>query len=276
MNVILIDDEEVALNALHRRVDWKKHGFHNVFTVNSAQQAQEIFQSHIIGVMISDIEMPGGSGLDLFEWVKTYYPAVECVFVTCHPEFEYMRKAMQLGSADYILKPIDYEELDEILSRLVERVRHRRRTEAIPPEVMSYATDERDEREKQDVVGTVERYVREHINEDIYIADIAKQVCLNEQYLMRTFKKTTGISILEFITNERVWLAKELLANTDHPVKQVADNVGYGNYSYFTKLFKRNTGMTPQAYRRAHGGDVGKDNDSSKGGTDGLSKQAGK
>lgn len=253
MNVILIDDEEVAVNALRRRVDWKKYGADEVYTASSAGQARELFQEKSIDVMLSDIEMPQGGGLELFEWVKTYYPAVECVFVTCHPEFDYVRKALQLGSADYILKPIDYDELDEVLSRLVERVRRRHRMEAIPLDAMGRASDEQDGQEKLDIVGTVKRYVREHIQEDIYIADIARQVYINEQYLMRTFKKTTGISILEFITNERVWLAKELLVNTDYPVKQVADSVGYGNYSYFTKLFKRNTGLTPQAYRRTHG-----------------------
>ena len=254
MNVILIDDEEVAVNALRRRVDWNKYGADEVYVASSAGQARELFREKTIDVMLSDIEMPQGGGLELFEWVKTYYPAVECVFVTCHPEFEYVRKAMQLGSADYILKPIDYEELDEVLTRLVERVRRHRRTEVILPEAADPAADEGDEGEKQDIVAAVKRYVREHISEDIYIADIAGQVYLNEQYLMRTFKKITGISILEFITDERVRLAKELLVSTDHPVKQVADNVGYGNYSYFTKLFKRNTGLTPQAYRRAHGG----------------------
>ena len=253
MNVILIDDEEVAVNALRRRVDWNKYGADEVYIASSAGQARELFREKTIDVMLSDIEMPQGGGLELFEWVKTYYPAVECVFVTCHPEFEYVRKAMQLGSADYILKPIDYEELDEVLTRLVERVRRHRRTEVVLPEAADPAADEGDEGEKQDIVVAVKRYVREHISEDIYIADIAGQVYLNEQYLMRTFKKITGISILEFITDERVRLAKELLVSTDHPVKQVADNVGYGNYSYFTKLFKRNTGLTPQAYRRAHG-----------------------
>lgn len=253
MNVILIDDEEVAVNALRRRVDWKKYGADEVYIASSASQARKLFQEKTIDVMLSDIEMPQGGGLELFEWVKIYYPAVECVFVTCHPEFEYVRKAMQLGSADYILKPIDYEELDEVLSRLVERIRRHRRAEIILPEALGRAADEGDEKEKQDIVVAVKRYVQEHISEDIYIADIARQVYLNEQYLMRTFKKITGISILEFITDERVRLARELLISTDQPVKQVADSVGYGNYSYFTKLFKRNTGLTPQAYRRERG-----------------------
>lgn len=252
MNVILVDDEEVAVNALKRRVDWKKYGIDEVYIANSMKDAQSVFQTKVIDIMLSDIEMPQGNGLDLFEWVKTYYPAVECVYVTCHPEFDYMRKALQLGSADYILKPIDYEELDGILSQLVERVRRQRRVESIPAEIMQKVGGEGELQSKDDVVGTVKRYVREHIQEDIYIADVAKQVFLNEQYLMRIFKKTTGISILEFITGERLWLAKELLANTDYPINRIADMVGYGNYSYFTKIFKRNMGMTPQAYRQSN------------------------
>ena len=252
MNVILVDDEEVAVNALKRRVDWKKYGVDEVYIAHSMQEAQSVFQEKVIDVMLSDIEMPQGSGLDLFEWVKSYYPTVECVYVTCHPEFDYMRKALQLGSADYVLKPIDYAELDGVLSQLVERVRRQRRIESIPSEIMQKASGEEDERPKDDVITAVKRYVREHIQEDIYIADIARQVFLNEQYLMRTFKKTTVVSILEFITNERLWLAKELLTNTSYPINRVADMVGYGNYSYFTKIFKRNTGMTPQVFRQTH------------------------
>lgn len=251
MNVILVDDEEVAVNALKRRVDWKKYGIDEVYIANSMKEAQQLFQEKVIDVMLSDIEMPQGNGLDLYEWVKTYYPAVECVYVTCHPEFEYMRRALQLGSADYILKPIDYAELDEVLAQLMERMRRQRRIEAIPAEIMQKASGDEEEKAKSDVIGTVKRYVREHIQEDIYIADIAKQVFLNEQYLMRTFKKATGVSILEFITNERIWLAKELLSNTGYPINRVADMVGYGNYSYFTKIFKRNVGVTPQVFRQS-------------------------
>lgn len=258
MNVILVDDEEVAVNALKRRVDWKKYGIDEVYIAYSMKEAQKLFQEKVIDVMLSDIEMPQGNGLNLFEWVKSYYPKVECVYVTCHPEFDYMRKALQLGSADYVLKPIDYEELDEVLSQLVERVRRQRRIESIPTEIMQKAQGGEEERPKDDVIGTVKRYVREHIQEDIYIADLAGQVFLNEQYLMRTFKKTTGMSILEFITNERLWLAKELLINTNYPINRVADMVGYGNYSYFTKIFKRNVGKTPQAFRQAAEQDVQK------------------
>lgn len=253
MNVILIDDEEVALNALCRRVNWEKYGFERVFTAHSMKQAQEIFCREKIHVMLCDVEMPQGNGLELFEWVKARYPAVECVYVTCHPEFEYMRRALRLGSADYILKPIDYAELDEVLSALTARIT--RRAEGIPARVPEEIAAETGWKPSNDVIDTVKKYIHDHLREDIYISDIAGKVFLNEQYLMRLFKKNTGLSILEYITDARLWMAKQLLVKTDHPIKWVADSVGYGNYSYFTKIFKRSVGVTPVEYRKAHQGD---------------------
>ena len=97
MTILLVDDEVVALNALKRRVDWARYGAGSVLSAGSMAEAQEIFRSHKVDIMLSDIEMPQGSGLDLFEWVKTYYPDVECVYVTCHSDFSMMRKALQLA-----------------------------------------------------------------------------------------------------------------------------------------------------------------------------------
>lgn len=247
---ILIDDEVVAVNALKRRVHWEKYGVEQVFTANSMQQAKELFGQEEIDFMLCDIEMPQGNGLELFEWVKIYYPAVECIYVTCHPEFEYMRKALKLGSADYILKPIDYEELDEILISLTKRLNEKKETTAIPEGIILKLAKEVSVKSPNQAVNDAKRYILEHIQETIYVEDIAGVVFLNAQYLMRIFKKDTGESILEFITNERIRLAKELLVKTEYPINQVADCVGYGNYSYFTKIFKRSSGMAPAAYRQ--------------------------
>ena len=162
MNAILIDDETVALSALHRRVDWSKYGIREVFLADSMQSAQQLFSGHPIDIMISDIEMPRGSGLDLYEWVKIYYPHVECVYVTCHPDFAYLRKALQLGSADYLLKPIDYVELDRILTQLVKRLRERK--PHAQPETALETGQEKNAAEN-DVVQAVKDYVRVHIRD---------------------------------------------------------------------------------------------------------------
>jgi len=250
LKAILIDDEEVAVNALKRRVSWEKYNVSQVFTAQSMEQAQKLFEQEKIDFMLCDIEMPQGNGLELYEWVKLYYPATECIYVTCHPEFEYMRKALKLGSADYIFKPIDYEELDEVLQQLVERLQRKTVLEKIPEGIILTIAKEESDKEQDSAIHAAKKYILEHIQETIYVEDIANVVFLNSQYLMRLFKKETGVSILEFITNERIGLAKELLLKTEFPVNKVADQVGYSNYSYFTKIFKRSTGLSPAAYRQ--------------------------
>ena len=208
-----------------------------------------IFKKEKIDFMICDIEMPQGSGLDLFEWVKMYYPEVECIYVSCHPEFEYIRRALQLGSADYILKPIDYEELNQILTQVVERRNKKPELEQIPEQIIHDLVKKEAQEKQDDVIHQAKHYILKHIQENIYVEEIADEVHLNAQYLMRLFRKETGFSILEYITEERIKLAKELLIQTDYPINRVADNVGYGNYSYFTKIFKKNVGQAPAAFR---------------------------
>lgn len=256
MNALLIDDEIVAVTALKRRVDWSRYHVDQVFTAQSMQEAQEIFKQQKIDFMLCDIEMPNGSGLELFEWVKIYYPLTECVYVTCHPEYKYIRQALKLGSADYILKPIDYTELDEVLTELVKRLEksadNSEHIEKIPEEIMQKVLQQNLPPEQDQVIRDAKQFILEHIQETIYVESIAKYVHLNEQYLMRLFKKETGMTILEYITSERVAMAAELLVETNFSIVTVADSVGYGNYSYFTKIFKRCMGDSPKLYRQKH------------------------
>lgn len=250
MKVILVDDEIFVVNAIKRRVSWEKHGVDEVFTANSMKQAQEVFEKEEIDFMLCDIEMPHGNGLELYEWVKENRPKVPCVFITCHPDFEYIRQALRLGSEDYILKPINYMELDEVLTKLIERLRIEKKTNIIPESIILQIAKAESKKNDNKTVNEVKRYILEHIHEDIHIEDIANEVFLNKNYLMRLFKKETGNSILEFIEEQRVNLAKELLDKTDFSISAIADAVGYNNYSYFTKIFKRNTGYTPIAFRQ--------------------------
>lgn len=115
MKLLIVDDEIRAVQALVKRVNWQEYDFEPPLAAYSMAQAQGVFQQQEIYLMLCDIEMPQGSGLELFEWVKTYYPLTECIFVTCHDEYSYLRSAMQLGSCDYLLKPINYTLLQEAL-----------------------------------------------------------------------------------------------------------------------------------------------------------------
>ena len=120
MKILLIDDEIVALNALKKRVDWVKYGFTEIFTAQDIADAKEIINKENIDMILCDIEMQGENGLSLIEYVKDTHPDICSIMVTCHADFNYIKRAMRYGVKDYILKPIDYEELEGLLLQFKE------------------------------------------------------------------------------------------------------------------------------------------------------------
>lgn len=252
MRVLLIDDEIIALNALKKRVDWVKYGFTEVLTAQDAVTARRILEKYSVDMMLCDIEMPGESGLKLVEYVKDACPSTECVMVTCHADFNYVKKSIKLKVFDYILKPIDYTELDEVLNRFAQRHPVYAELEKTAEKVLEASGESADALDSQRTKERIEKvkvYIDENIREKIRMEDLAKLVYINEQYLMRIFKQQTGRTILEYITERRIAIASGLLKNTNYSINYIANEVGCENYSYFTRQFKRFTGYTPREYR---------------------------
>lgn len=249
MKLLLIDDEIVALNALNKRIDWVKYGFSEVLTAQSAKQARDILAEKKIELALCDIEMPGEDGLSLAKFIHETYPMTTCIMVTCHADFGYLKDAMRSRVYDYILKPIDYEELDQLILKFLEDREENAKKSQISVLVEKTESVRGEEIGQADRVTIVKRYIEEHLQEKIYIEDLANLIHINEQYFMRIFKKETGKSVTEYITDRRIAVASTLLRDTDKSINFIADCVGCENYSYFTKLFKKYTGFTPREYR---------------------------
>ncbi len=123
MNLLIVDDEYYSVESLRASIDWVQLGIERVFSAYSMQQAQEIFQLHSVDIMISDIEMPKGSGLDLLKWVRENGYNTVTVFLTSFANFDYANNAIKLQSIDYLLKPIDSRQLNDCMLTAVNKVR---------------------------------------------------------------------------------------------------------------------------------------------------------
>lgn len=123
MNVIVIDDLIHVVKGIVSGVDWDMLGVAQVFEAHNSVEARKIFEHNRIDIMVCDIEMPMGNGLQLLEWVRENSPRTECIFLTSHGEFEYAKAALKLGSFDYLLQPIKYEELETVIARAIEKVK---------------------------------------------------------------------------------------------------------------------------------------------------------
>lgn len=121
-SILIVDDEIHAVEGVQEAVNWERLKINNVFTAHNIRQAKEVFDNHSIDIMLCDIEMPQGSGLDLLAWVREFYPKTECIFLTCHADFSFAKQAMKLGSIDYILKPLPFMELEEVIQKATEKI----------------------------------------------------------------------------------------------------------------------------------------------------------
>jgi len=120
--LLIVDDERLAIEAIQQAIDWESMGITNVFEANNIKKAKEIMQEHNIDLMLCDIEMPQGSGLELLEWVREHKPKTVTIFLTCHADFSYAQKAIQLGSLDYLLKPTPYETLAVSINKAIRTI----------------------------------------------------------------------------------------------------------------------------------------------------------
>ncbi|WP_223068624.1 response regulator transcription factor [Paenibacillus caui] len=119
MNALLVDDDYFVVAALEKKMNWKALSIENVYTAYNVAQAQDILKQHPIQILICDIEMPQGSGLELLAWIRQEHYSVQAIFLTNYADFNYAQKAIVLQSFDYFLKPIEFDKLGLIIQKAV-------------------------------------------------------------------------------------------------------------------------------------------------------------
>lgn len=104
-------------------------------------------------------------------------------------------------------------------------------------------------KEINNITGKVIKYITENYNKNITMVDAAKEINMSYHYFSKFFKEQTGENFVDFITNFRILKAKEMLKDESQTIKEIAYNIGYSDPNYFSKLFKKSTGLSPTEYR---------------------------
>jgi two-component system response regulator YesN len=100
-------------------------------------------------------------------------------------------------------------------------------------------------------VNKIIEYVRRNYDKDVTLKTMAKYVAMDESYLSGLFKKKTGETLIQYLQRVRIEQAKFYLEQTDWPVHEIGERVGFANANYFFKIFKRWTNLTPADYRNS-------------------------
>ncbi len=113
----------------------------------------------------------------------------------------------------------------------------------------------RDQKEEQSdsAVKRAKTYIQEHYSNDISLDEVSREVNISPYYFSKLFKEEAGENFIEYLTNVRIGKAKEMLENPVLSIKEVSILSGYADPNYFSRIFKKQTDMTPSEYKARYG-----------------------
>ena len=124
MHILVVDDDIPTVEVIRTSLHWDLLGIDRVETAYDYTEAQNKICASQPDIILCDIEMPRGSGLDLLRWLREEKRDCEFVFLTCHANFDYAKTALQYGAADYITKPFNITQTEATLSKVASQVRY--------------------------------------------------------------------------------------------------------------------------------------------------------
>lgn len=236
--VLLVDDEEIILNGYQKLFDWKKYCCEVVGTAMDGEEAVEKVRNLAPDIVIMDINLPKLNGLEAIKAIQNEARdgrQIQMIIVTGYDEFSYCQEALRLRVADFILKPIDFDNLGTVLEGLVANILNQRERESSMSGTM------------KKIISWMECNLEKS---DMRLTPLAEQMNMNSAYISQLFKKEFGIGYHAYLNQMRVDRAKKYLTETDESITSVADKVGFSDYRVFTKVFKSIEGETPSQFRK--------------------------
>ena len=267
IRLLIADDEKLEREALAEMVARR---FEHEVVLELAENGRKAADTAVLwgaDLILMDIEMPGMSGLDAARAVLAQRPGCRVIFVTAYSLFQYAHEAVHLGACDYLLKPVDPDELEASIRRAMRQVEAERKLEelatakALPEPQDAGAAPAEDAADEDSpaamVMAQVRRYLEDNYMFDLSLDSVGEILHISPAYLSAQFKKYQKMNFLDCLTELRINAAKKLLADPLRSTAEVASMVGYDDSSYFARAFKKRTGMTPTQYRRQAGRGVG-------------------
>ena len=232
LKLLVADDERILREAVCYLIDWKSIGIELAASCKNGREAYEEACRTKPDIILTDIKMPGLSGLELIEKLN----------------FEYAHRALSHRVHHYLLKPCNEQQIIEAVQQAAQSIYTRRQLQQMEPTCAGVARPEYSE-----TVQKVVDYLEKHYSDAALSLKglAANYLFMNPDYVSRQFLQQTGYRFVDYLLALRIRKAQWLLVN-GVPPQQVPERVGYSaNPQYFVHLFSKATGMTPREYAQA-------------------------
>lgn len=245
--VMLVDDEPIIVEGLSRSIPWEKWDCKVVATANDGVEGKELIEQYKPNIIFMDICMPEMTGLELIAAIKSEYADLEVCILTGFRDFEYAQQAIRLGVTRFLLKPSNMDELEEAISVMCENLKKKGIT----------GEEKEDEGEESEgehtsssfIVKNALSYIEENYNQKLTLCDVAEKTYVSQWHLSKLLNRHTGQSFSDILNHTRIEHAKKLLKDPSLRIGDISDAVGFLDLAHFSRVFKKQEGVSANEYR---------------------------
>ena len=256
---LLIVDDEATIRQGLSMLPWRENGIELAGLLKDGIEAAEWVNSREVDILLTDIRMPGLSGIELAKITLQNYPDAKVILLTGYGEFEYAREAISLGVFDYILKPSTPQEIIRCVTNAclkydsekntkirLEQLESRVQDFSLllkPAQALMEAEEER--------IDRIIQFIYANYEKELTLSVLSEEFHFTTVYMSHYIKKETGYTFLDILTSVRMYYAARYLKDTKMKNGEICRRVGISDERYFGQIFKKKYGMTPYEYRKS-------------------------
>lgn len=257
---MIVDDEYLIRNLIRNCIDWNEIGIDIIAEASNSVESFNLINKEKPDIILTDINMPMTDGLDMSKYILEKYPDIKVIVITGYNEFEYAKRSIKIGIRDFILKPIDEEELKNSVLKLKKEILdedlRKREYNDIKKKMNAFGNiiDLKDISEADNKTLNIEqikKFIVQNIsNRDLSLKLVAEYFYVNPSYLSRIFKEKTDKTFSEYIVNAKLGIAIEMLKNSNAKAYEISKKIGIDDPNYFSNWFKKCTGVSVKEYKK--------------------------
>lgn len=239
MKIIIIDDEPKIRKGLGKILNMHP-GWTVLDTFTEGESAIRFLEENPVDVVITDIHMPGMTGLDMIARIKESNRKVSFVILSGYGRFEYAQRAIDLGVKKFLMKPTSPEEVTQALEQIESEM-----TDRAPSTLAQKPTNNL-------VIMRAKEYIDLNYRRKFTLTDMANALYISPNYLSDLFKKHTGMKFSDYLLEVRMEKSKEYLMDIQYKVGDISALVGFSDARYFSSTFRKRYGMSPLEFRNQY------------------------
>ncbi|NLK98025.1 response regulator transcription factor [Defluviitalea saccharophila] len=250
--VLIVEDEDIMRKGLMFMPKWQEVNCIVVGEACNGLDGLEKIQKLQPDIVIVDINMPVMDGLEMLEKSIREY-GYDAIIVSGYGEFDYARRGISLGVTEYLLKPINYTKLYEAIRKIEakrnvkESMKNTIRQIDVEKKKLGLLEHE-DTKTGNRYVDLMLQAIHEKYATRLALTDISEECQMSCTYLNVKFKNETGYTFNDYLNRYRIQKAVDLLRENKYKIYEIAEMVGFSDYKYFIKVFKKYIGHSPARF----------------------------